>query len=545
MANKIEFNILITGMDQVNQQLNNGSEALENFSKVTKNLARELSQIGSITSLVGASISGPLLLAFKATAKSSSEVNTQITRLAQVTSEFQRQLATAIVPIFTRFVNVVNDLFNAFNSLDPILKNQIIQGALVAGVFLTLSGIFTIIIAKTLSLISNLAGLASKLLAFAAFNPILLGITVILVVIVTLMIKFKSVADAVFNTFQVLFLSLQVGFLGVRSALQTFIAVSLDGISKIFDGLSKIPGPLQEQFAATAALLSANATLARRFAFEDLQSIGTKTQEIGQIITTGQGSWALGFQNLKDQVLNFFNTLGEGAAPGSPAGNFITGFKQGLDEIGVKINDLNQQGINFANTLQNGLATAFSDIILGAKTAKEAFAAFGATLLKALVDFISQWLAFQIISRVGMLAAQAFGIALAGTLAVAYAPAAALASLASFGGNAAPAQAGIASTVALANVLAVPKFAFGAGNIKDDTLGLFNKGEIVVPNSFSDAIRRGDLSISGPGNSGGGGIVFDFSGASFNGITDSLVKDIFTKASENIANKTLAFRGVA
>ena len=82
------------------------------------------------------------------------------------------------------------------------------------------------------------------------------------------------------------------------------------------------------------------------------------------------------------------------------------------------------------------------------------------------------------------------------------------------------------------------------GGIKDDTLGMFNKKEIVVPGTFSDAIKRGELSLSGgESQQSSGNIVFDFTGATFNGITDKFVEEVFTKASENITNRTLAFRG--
>jgi hypothetical protein len=116
-----------------------------------------------------------------------------------------------------------------------------------------------------------------------------------------------------------------------------------------------------------------------------------------------------------------------------------------------------------------------------------------------------------------------------------------LASLASFGGNAAPAQAGIASTVALANVLAIPKFAVGSPKIPKDMTAQVLKGETIIPETFADSIRKGDLTLSGNG-AGGGGIIMDFTNTVFNGVTQEFVTDIFTKASEAIANRTLTFR---
>lgn len=50
----------------------------------------------------------------------------------------------------------------------------------------------------------------------------------------------------------------------------------------------------------------------------------------------------------------------------------------------------------------------------------------------------------------------------------------------------------------------VPGFASGASKIKDDTLGIFSKNEIVIPASFSQGIRRGDFALVGKGGMSSG-----------------------------------------
>lgn len=219
---------------------------------------------------------------------------------------------------------------------------------------------------------------------------------------------------------------------------------------------------------------------------------------------------------------------------------FIQGFNAGLKEVGENLLTLTDLGKKMALTMQSAMSNAFSDIILGVKTVKEAFKDFGNAILKVVVDYIAEWLAFQILSKALATAGLVFTQTIATATALAWAPAAALASLATLGGNAAPAQAGILSTVATAFSSALPKFATGSGGMKDDTLGMFNKGEIVVPNSFSDAIRSGDLALSGGGSGASNGVSFDFTGATFNGITEEFVSEIFTKAGEKIQNRTLA-----
>lgn len=99
---------------------------------------------------------------------------------------------------------------------------------------------------------------------------------------------------------------------------------------------------------------------------------------------------------------------------------------------------------------------------------------------------------------------------------------------------------GASGAVQIATI-AQQSFAVGTPSIPNDMIANVHKGEMIIPETFSDAIRSGDLSLSGGGTSGGnGGISFDFTGASFNGVTEEFVSEIFTKAGEKIQNRTLA-----
>lgn len=557
MANKVEFNVLVTGIDQFGKQIQGASKVFDDFGKSAKSLARDLSQVGSTISLVGASISGPLVLAFKNASKTSSEASTQLKRFQSITEDFGAQIARSVTPVIEKFNNILSVLLEKFNSLDQALKDQVIQGSLLVGVLLTVGGAFTVITAKLIGFVSNLSSLigiaiefGGALLAFVSANPIILAVAAAIAVVAFLMKDLRSTAKVILNTFEVLFLTLKNGFLGVRAAILEFQSVSLKAIAAVAEGLSKFASPLQEQYKALAGILKNDSVLANRLAFNDLAEVNKNAAEIGKIIKTGEGQFSESFDTMISKALSLKETLanifsgGSNGAPGESNG-FIQGFTDGLNQIGIKINDLKSLGLSFATTLQGGLATAFSDIILGAKNAKEAFADFGRLMLKTLVDYIAQWLAFQILSKALAIAGITFAVAQAGIAAAAWAPAAALASLATLGANSAPAAASLTSTVALANVLAIPKLAQGTGGFKDDTLAMINKKEIVVPAPFSESIRSGDLSLSGGGQGGSGRMVFDFTGATFNAITSDLVEKIFTKASENLTNRTLAFARVA
>lgn len=540
--NDIVFEVLVQGVEKIKSSFDGVAQSLEKFSKTTKELGRELSQVGSTVGVLGAAISGPLVLALNATAKSSVEVAAQTKRLHQITSDFQKDIAQAVLPVFEKFVNIVDTLFKAFERLDEGMRNQILQGALLTGVFLTISGALILIAGKVLGLASNLAGLAAKFLVFAAANPLIIAVGGSILILITLMVKFKAVADVVANTFEILFRTLEIGFQTAVAGMSTFVALSLKGISKVLSGLAAIPGPSQRAFTDMANAMENASSEADILADKSLFKVKEAAQEIGNILISGEGTWSVGIDELKTKFEEFIGSFNAANSGESPVQGFFAGFKQGLDEIKVKVTDLQAIGQSLAQSLQTNLSTAFSNIILGVTDARTAFAEFGKAAIKSVVDFVSQWIAFQLLSKAFMVAAQVAGIAMATTLGAVWAPVAAFVTLATVGANVIPAQVGIGSTVALAQLLAVPRFAAGSGGMKDDTLGLFNKREIVLPGSFSDAIKSGELTLSGPGGGDQGGIVVDLRGSQINGITDSLVEQIFNRASENLTNRTLAFR---
>lgn len=113
-----------------------------------------------------------------------------------------------------------------------------------------------------------------------------------------------------------------------------------------------------------------------------------------------------------------------------------------------------------------------------------------------------------------------------------------------------PASLGVAAIIAAQGAIQIAtiarqSFAQGTPEIPQDQLANVHKGEMIIPQSFAESIRKGDLSLSGGTSSGGDSqIVFDFTGATFNDVTESLIRKIFGQASEMMRNNTLAFRGV-
>jgi len=163
------------------------------------------------------------------------------------------------------------------------------------------------------------------------------------------------------------------------------------------------------------------------------------------------------------------------------------------------------------DTLSDGLAESFMSILDGTKSVGEAFSDLGRTMVQAvvgaLVKMAAQWLVYQAVQLLVGSTSSAASIAQAGitgtAIAAAYAPAAALASLASFGSNSIPAAAAILSTTAIAEGVALAGMAHdGIDSVPQTGTWLLQKGERVTTAQTSAKLDRTLNDIKSPTGTG-------------------------------------------
>lgn len=173
--------------------------------------------------------------------------------------------------------------------------------------------------------------------------------------------------------------------------------------------------------------------------------------------------------------------------------------RQGNEKLD-KINET-VKGIDW-ESFSNRAAGAFALVATGAQDGRDAVRGLAQSIateaIGALVKMLYQ-------SIIGQKAAEAAGVATGSTLATAYAPAAALASLASFGANSAPASAGILATVGVANAAALSSGRLNGGPVaagrlypvnEDGRPELLTQGnkQYLMPTSRGNVTSNKDLS---------------------------------------------------
>ncbi|VAE52155.1 tape measure protein [Enterobacter hormaechei] len=194
--------------------------------------------------------------------------------------------------------------------------------------------------------------------------------------------------------------------------------------------------------------------------------------------------------------------------------------------------ELSQMNIGFGmltsavDAFGRNASNVITGLITGTMSAQDAMRSLGNTMLNSVVNALVQVgveaLKNFIIGQTLGAAATAAGASQAAILATAWAPAAAMASLASFGANSVPAMTGIASTVGLAQGLALTGMRYNGGPVNAG--GLYQVGERGKPEIYQASTGKqymipGDNGkvISNKDMQGGGGINVVLNVQNYNG----------------------------
>ncbi len=213
---------------------------------------------------------------------------------------------------------------------------------------------------------------------------------------------------------------------------------------------------------------------------------------------------AMGAGDAESAINVWSEGLGEQMRLLDEAQNRIRAYQQVWSDANMSIS---QGMLSVGMSLYEGIGSAIASVIIGAQTAKEAFAGLAKMAIGMVVQYLAKW----VISRVVMAAmGKAFQTAeiaaaeVAGSaIAAAYAPAAAMVSLATYGSNAVAAASGITATVALAEGLAIAGGAAhgGLGYVPSEQTYLLDRGERVLsPRQNEDLTEF----LDGDGGRGGG-----------------------------------------
>ena len=269
-----------------------------------------------------------------------------------------------------------------------------------------------------------------------------------------------------------------------RAAVENLIR-SNQALREQADVLESIQGPQNELIIRQEALNALYVQGAIDLATFNEQMFQLTMAQSELNIAEGQGTFIdgflLGIEDMLESVRNF------GAEAGSVFADFFSQTTEGFSEA---IAGAIVFGESIKENLGNVARKAINDLIAG------------------LVQLGIQYVLNAALGQTLSAASTATGVAEAATLTAAFAPAAALSSLASFGANTLPALAGIAAVIALTQSFADGGMVRGAGGPRSDSIpARLSNGEFVV-NAQSTARFRPQLEAmnSGQGFQAGGAV---------------------------------------
>lgn len=391
-----DLEIIMKLKDEVSKKLQGIEGGIRRFGNAAKELGgkmrlfgREISQVGNYIAMAGASITGPLLLAFKNAEKYSLPVAKQIERMKNVTLQFQVSIANALVPVMEKFTNILGNLLKAWNNLGPVVQKQIVQGVFMTGVFLSIAGVATILGGKLLILGGTILKLIGQFLTMevTAILPFV-AITAAVAGLIYLMLRFKGVADVIISTLEILFNFFLNGLEAVRLAFVRLWAFILSGVEKAYTLLSKLPGPMKGTFEFMAESVRKFRGELDKIGDQSINNIVKNTEKMGNIFSTGEGSWSKGFDNLKNGIAKTWDLL-----KNPPSVD--------IQQVAQAFNALESTGEGVARSVGSSFKNLFGNVFhRQLKSARDYFTDFGNSMLDVLSEVLARMILINTIGAI-------------------------------------------------------------------------------------------------------------------------------------------------
>lgn len=384
MANT-DLNIKLQLIDNISKALTKVEEGMKSLQKTAdnmgsalKNTGRELSQLGSKFALLGASITAPMILAFRSASESSLKYADTMDRVHAVSRRFSESIASSLQPVIERFAKILQAVLDQWERLSQAQRDTIVQTTFMIGVYLTLGGVFL----KILGAIINIAVALFKFIAILTSVNAGLGIVIAsLILMVIYWEKVKSVAIPVLNGMEVAIGAVEIGFL----KLQKTYAIVLSEIVQKFIELQTImaqPGsPLQAQALALREMgAKFNAELAAMGQNTD-KEIKAIEAKIAGIFAGQDGAIVTGIENVGDiyaKVMEFINKATSATLKNvqkefkfmeSVAKQVGEGMKRAFDDgffnvMKGRFDSLKEVAINFGDSVLRAISGALSQLFL-------------------------------------------------------------------------------------------------------------------------------------------------------------------------------------
>ncbi len=368
MATK-DINIKIALIDNFTSAATRVQASTIKIGESLEQTGRHISQFGGKLALIGGATSGSLLLAMNGIKDASPALTKTFGELDNVMRNLQLSIGNSVQPALQSLVDIFAALTDAWNALDPKMRDSILQFAFLGGVALTAVGAFM----KVTGAIISVVGRIVTLVKYLSWTNIAIGAVVTgIALMVQHWEKVKSIVLPIVNGLAI----------GVDLIALAFLQMA-DVILMAFDKLASL---LPKRFQGVRDSIDG--------ARQALAKFQTKVgDDLVRAVTTGTSAatdavdkMATGAQTQTQNLSISFKTLWD---------NFQKNAQSGTSRAKQYVNDWAAVASNtvkrVADAMSQSLGNFFYNVLTRQITsAKQAFAEFGQSVLRILTDVIAR-----------------------------------------------------------------------------------------------------------------------------------------------------------
>lgn len=364
-------------LSRVQGNLQRIGQTVDDVGKKFEQTGRAISKVGTTLTTIGAAVTAPLILAFNQGAQVNLQYANTLERIKISFENVSLSVASSVAPVMEKLANIVQKAVNVWNAIPQSTRDAIIQYSFVAGIIITLIGVFSTLAGKIVTI-------TGYLIRFLALGNGFGAILVALVAMVVYWDKVGSVVRKVLDAIETGLTVLQIGFIKLEKGVVTMLANIVGKLVEVYALLSKAPGPQQNVFLALsegAAKLQANLAGLAQKGGKDIEALEAHLVEL----FSGEGGFLSdGLDNVVERARATVGNIMKFIE--STANNTQQNVEKTVDVLGAV-------ATKTAGAMSSAMADGFFNIMKGQfQNLQDVAVNFGNSILQILSQVIAKWL---------------------------------------------------------------------------------------------------------------------------------------------------------
>lgn len=373
-------------LSRVQGNLSRIGQTVDDVGKKFEVTGNHISRVGMTLTTLGGAVTAPLILAFTQSAQVNLKYANTLERIKISFENVALSVASSVAPVMDKLANIVQKAVNVWNAIPQSTRDVIIQYTLIAGITVTIIGVFTTLIGKIWSVVGT----------FTRFLALGNGFGAILVALVAMVMYWDKIGNVVRKVLDAIGIGLtvlQIGFIKFGRVVNTVLSILSANLTEFLKLLSQTPGPQQNAFLAMSEgagkLQASLAGLAQRGG----QDIAALEQHLTDLFSGESGMLATSLDNIMNNAK---------ATVGNLIGWIETAANSTSSVVEKSFNVLDAFTVKTVGAMKTAFEDGFFNIMKGEfDNLQDVAVNFGNSILKILSQIITQWIFTKALTNLG------------------------------------------------------------------------------------------------------------------------------------------------